>query len=217
MTGDRTVVGIVGNMRLDGPESEWRTQAFVPIMQSRVFGATLVVRTTPGATGILPVVRQAIRSEFPSNLPSHVVEQTLDYYYDALVAQRRFNMLLLSLFGILGLVIACVGIYGVMAYAVSQRTHEIGVRMALGALPSAILMSVLGRASLYMSVGLAIGLASAWGLAELVKGFLFGIQPHEPAVYAGVLGVLVTTGLIAAFLPARRAARVDPLVALRME
>ena len=217
VTGDRTVVGIVGNIRLDGPESEWRTQAFVPLTQSRVFGATLVVRTTSRAQGILPAVRQAIRAEFPSNLPSHVVEQTLDYYYDALVAQRRFNMLLLSLFGILGLVIACVGIYGVMAYAVSQRTHEIGVRMALGAVPSVILMSVLGRASLYMSIGLAIGLASAWGLAALVKGFLFGIQPHEPAVYAGVLGVLVTTGLIAAFLPARRAARVDPLVALRME
>jgi len=217
VTGDRTVVGIVGNMRLDGPESEWRTQAFVPIMQSRVFGATLVVRTTPGATGILPVVRQAIRSEFPSNLPSHVVEQTLDYYYDALLAQRRFNMLLLSLFGILGVVIACVGIYGVMAYVVSQRTHEIGVRMALGALPSAIFMSVLGRASLYMTAGLAIGLVSAWGLAELVTGFLFEVQPHEPAVYAGALGVLVTTGLLAAFLPARRAAHVDPLVALRMD
>jgi len=217
VTGDRTVVGIVGNMRLDGPESEWRTQAFVPIMQSRVFGATLVVRTTPGATGILPVVRQAIRSEFPSNLPSHVVEQTLDYYYDALLAQRRFNMLLLSLFGILDEVIACVGIYGVMYYVVSQRTHEIGVRMALGALPSAILMSVLGRASLYMTAGLAIGLVSAWGLAELVTGFLFEVQPHEPAVYAGALGVLVTTGLLAAFLPARRAAHVDPLVALRMD
>jgi putative ABC transport system permease protein len=145
------------------------------------------------------------------------VEQPLDFYYDALVAQRRFNMLLLSLFGILGLVIACVGIYGVMAYVVSQRTHEIGVRMALGARPSAILMSVLGRASLYMSVGLTIGVATAWGLAELVKGFLFQIRPHEPAVYAAVLATLATTGLIAAFVPARRAASVDPLVALRME
>jgi predicted permease len=217
LAGPRTVVGIVANVRHDGPESDWRTQAFVPLAQSRIFGATLVLRTTSRAAAILPAVRQAIRAEFPSGLPSHVVEQTLDYYYDALVAQRRFNMLLLSLFGILGLVIACVGIYGVMAYVVSQRTHEIGVRMALGALPSAILMSVLGRASLYMSVGLAIGLVSAWGLAELVRGFLFEIQPHEPAVYAGVLAILVTTGLVAAFLPARRAAGVDPLIALRME
>jgi putative ABC transport system permease protein len=217
LAGDRTVVGVVGNIRYDGPESEWRTQAFIPVAQSRVSGATLVLRTLPRAAGVLPAVRQAIRAEFPSGLPFHVVEQTLDFYYDALVAQRRFNMLLLSLFGILGLVIACVGIYGVMAYVVSQRTHEIGVRMALGARPSTILMSVLGRASFYMSVGLAIGVASAWGLAELLKGFLFQIQPHEATVYAGVLAILAATGLMAAFLPARRAARVDPIVALRVE
>jgi putative ABC transport system permease protein len=217
LVGDRTVVGVVGNIRYDGPESEYRTQAFVPVAQSRVLGATLVLRTLPRATGVLPAVRQAIGAEFPSGLPFHVVEQTLDFYYDALVAQRRFNMLLLSLFGILGLVIACVGIYGVMAYVVSQRTHEIGVRMALGARPSTILMSVLGRASFYMSVGLAIGVASAWGLAELLKGFLFQIQPHEATVYAGALAILAATGLMAAFLPARRAARVDPIVALRVE
>ena len=89
------------------------------------------------------------------------------------------------LFGVLGLMIATVGIYGVMAYVVSQRTQEIGIRMALGAVPSTILMSVLGGALLYMSAGLAIGLLGAWGLAELVRGFLFEIQPHDPTVYAG--------------------------------
>jgi ABC-type antimicrobial peptide transport system permease subunit len=126
-------------------------------------------------------------------------------------------MLLLSLFGVLGLVIACVGIYGVMAYAVSQRTQKIGIRMALGAVPSAILMSVLGRASLYMIFGLGSGLISAWGLAEFVRGFLFEIQPHEPMVYATALVLIAMTGLTAALLPAQRAAGVDPLVALRME
>jgi ABC-type antimicrobial peptide transport system permease subunit len=126
-------------------------------------------------------------------------------------------MLLLVLFGVLGLIIASVGIYGVMAYVVSQRTQEIGIRMALGALPSTILMSVLGGALLYMIIGLAIGLVSAWGLAELVRGFLFEIQPHDPTIYAGVLTVLAMTGLAAAFFPARRAAGVDPLIALRME
>ena len=215
--GNRTVVGVVGNIRHDGPETAWRTQAFVPLAQSRVLGATLVVRTTPGAHGILPAVRQAIWSEFPAALPAHVVEGTLDNYFDALVAQRRFNMLLLALFGILGLTIASVGIYGVIAYAVSQRTQEIGIRMALGALPSTILTSVLGGALLYMSAGLAIGLIGAWGLAGLVRGFLFEIQPHDPRVYAGVLLVLGITGLAAAFVPARRAAAVDPLIALRME
>ena len=99
LAGLRTVVGIVGNIRPDGPEGEWRTQAFVPFAQSRVPGATLILRTTPHAAGILPAVRQAIRAEFPRDLPSHVVEQPLDFYYDGLVAQRRLNMLLLLLFG----------------------------------------------------------------------------------------------------------------------
>ena len=158
-----------------------------------------------------------ISSEFPSDLPTRVEGGAMQFYFDTLVAQRRFNMLLLSLFGGLGLVIACVGIYGVMAYAVSQRTQEIGIRMALGALPSAILISVLGRASLYMIFGLAIGVATAWGLAGFVRGFLFEVQPHDPVVYAGALGLIALTGLTASFLPARRAARVDPLVALQVE
>jgi putative ABC transport system permease protein len=217
LAGDRTVVGVVGNIRHDGPESGWRTQAFVPLLQSRVLGATLVVRTAPGAQGIASAVRQAIWSEFPAALPAHVVEGTLDNYFAALVAQRRFNMLLLGLFGVLGLTIASVGIYGVIAYAVSQRTQEIGIRMALGALPSTILKSVLGGALVYMFAGLAIGLIGAWGLAGLVRGFLFEIQPHDPRVYAGVLLVLATTGLAAALVPARRASAVDPLIALRME
>lgn len=217
LDGIRRVVGVVGNIRTDGPEDGWRTQAYVPVWQSRVHGATLVIRTAPGARGILSAVRQAVWSEFPAALPTHVVESTLDKYFEALVAQRRFNMLLLSLFGVLGLTIASVGIYGVIAYAVSQRTQEIGIRMALGALPSTILKSVLGGALLYMMAGLAIGLMGAWGLAGLVKGFLFQIQPHDPKVYAGVLLVLAITGLAAAFLPARRASHVDPLIALRME
>jgi putative ABC transport system permease protein len=217
LTGTRTVVGVVGNLRHDGPERDWRPQAFVPLAQSHVLGATLVAQTVPGAEGILPAMRQAIASEFPDDLPTGVEGDAMQFYFDVLVAQRRFNMLLLSLFGVLGLVIACVGIYGVMAYAVSQRTQEIGIRMALGALPSGILMSVLGGAALYMIVGLAIGLASAWGLAELVRGFLFEIHPHDPMVYAAAFVLIALTGLTASFLPAQRAAAVDPLVTLRTE
>jgi predicted permease len=217
LAGSRTVIGVVGDIRHDGPESGWRTQAFVPLAQSRELGATLVVRTASGAQGILPAVRRAVWSEFPDALPTRIDEQALSYYFEALVAQRRFNMLLLALFGVLGLIIASVGIYGVMAYVVSQRTQEIGIRMALGASPSTILRSVLGNASLAMTVGLAIGLTGAWSLAGLVRGFLFEIQPHDPRVYAGALVVLAVTGLAAAFFPARRAAGVDPLIALRME
>jgi ABC-type antimicrobial peptide transport system permease subunit len=113
--------------------------------------------------------------------------------------------------------IASVGIYGVMAYVVSQRTQEIGIRMALGAQSSTILRSVLGSALLTMLLGIAIGLIGAWGLSGLVRGFLFEVQPHDPRVYAGALLVLTTTGLAAAFGPAHRASSVDPLTALRME
>lgn len=218
LSGIRTVVGVVGNIRHDGPESGWRTQAFVPFAQCRVAGATLVVRTTPGGQRILPAVRQAIWSEFAAPaIPTRIDEGALEDYFDGLVAQRRFNMLLLGLFGLLGLVIAGVGIYGVMAYVVTQRTHEIGIRMALGALPSTVLLSVLGGALVSMTIGLVIGVTIAVGLAELVRGFLFEIQPHDPTVYTGVLTVLAMTGLAAAFLPARRAAAIDPLVALRAE
>src|SRR5687767_5925378 len=109
-------------------------------------------------------------------------------------------MLLLALFGVLGLLIAAVGIYGVMSYVVTQRTPEIGVRIALGALPSTILVSVLGAALLHLTIGLGVGMTGAWALAAFVEGFLFEIHPHDPRVYAGVLAVLTTTGLAAALL-----------------
>jgi len=190
----------------------------VPITQNPVAGATLVVRTTPGARSVLPAVREAVWAEFPdAKVPARVDEHALGRYFDSLIAQRRLNMLLLALFGGLGLLIAAVGIYGVLSSVVTQRTPEIGVRMALGALPSSILVSVVGGAMIYVAAGLAIGLMSAWGLAELVRGFLFEIQPHEPAIYAAVFSVLLLTGLAAAFWPARRAVLVDPLVALRMD
>jgi putative ABC transport system permease protein len=213
--GTRRIVGIVGNIRHDGPETDWRRQGFVPLNQSQAVGATLVLRLSRDAGDVLPAVKSAIWSEFPGlALPD---TQTLSHYLNNLIAPRRFNMLLLTTFGLLGVVIACVGIYGVMAYVVMLRTPEIGIRMALGAVPSRILWSVLGRALTYLAGGLVIGLTGAWILSALVSGFLFEIRPHDPWVYAGVGATLVVTGLTAAFLPARRASRVDPLVALRLE
>jgi predicted permease len=218
VSGSRTVVGVVGNIRQDGPESGWRTQAFVPIAQGAVGGATLVVRTASGARGVLPAVREVVWSEFPdAAVPTRVDERTLNEYFNGLVAQRRFNMLLLTLFGVLGLSIAAAGIYGVLSYAVAQRTPEIGVRMALGARPSSILGSILAGAMRNMTAGLGVGIGAAWLLSALVERFLFETHPHDPLVYGGVLAVLTVTGLAAAFLPARRAALVDPLIAMRMD
>ena len=136
---------------------------------------------------------------------------------DRLIAQRRFNMAVLALFGVLGLVIAAVGIYGVMAYAVAQRTNEIGVRMALGATRANVISMVLRRACALMLAGLAVGAVGAWYLSSGVKSFLFQVQPNDVGIFAGALAVLASAGLLASALPARRAAAVDPLVALRSE
>jgi putative ABC transport system permease protein len=213
--GLRRIVGVVGNIRHDGPETDWRRQGFVPLEQSREVGATLILRLSTDAGVVLPAVKAAIWSQFPGLALPDI--QTLSQYLNALVAQRRFNMLLLSLFGLLGVVIASIGIYGVMMYVVVLRTAEMGIRMALGALPRAILWSVLRRALAFLGGGLALGLAGAWMLATLVSGFLFQIQPHDPWVYASASLALVGAGVAAAFFPARRAAHVDPLVALRAE
>jgi putative ABC transport system permease protein len=215
INGDRTVVGIVGSIRLGGPETEVRPESYMAFSQNFATGGDLVVRTTGDPAAMVPAVKAAVHSLAPDiTIPE---TETLRGYFDRLTAQRRFNMLLLSLFGGLGVVIAAVGIYGVMAYVVAQRTQEIGVRMALGAVPTQILRMVLGRASLYVVIGLVVGLGGAWALARFVQTFLFQVQPHDVTVYALVAVTLLVTGLVAAFVPARRAAKVDPLVALRME
>ena len=211
----RDIVGVVGDVRQWGPERPAREAVFIPLTQSDVTWAMLVLRTSGDVVTILPAVRGAIRSEFPDAIVPEA--RTLESYLGDMLAPRRFNMLLLGLFGLLGVVIAGLGIYGVMAYAVTQRTQEIGIRMALGATPAAILRSVIGRTSVVVGLGLALGLAGAWELSGVVRTFLFHVQVHELNVYAGVCGVLIATGLAAAYAPARRAARVDPLVALRME
>ena len=141
----------------------------------------------------------------------------VDDLFRSRIARRQFNMLLIGLFGLLGLAIASIGVYGVMAYVVAQRTNEIGIHIALGALPKAIMRSVLERASAHVALGVTISMGGAWLLGGLVASFLFGVAPHDLVVYAGALVVLLIASLVAAFIPARRAARVDPLVALRYE
>ena len=212
---DRVVVGIVQGLRLGGPATAVRPEAYVPVAQSTVGSGYFLIRTLGPPTDLLPAVKTAIRTVNPTQVMA--APRTLQSYFDHLVAPRRFNMQLLGLFGLLGTVIAAVGIYGVMAFIVAQRTHEIGVRMALGARPSQILGHVLTRATAYVTIGLVLGLAGAWGLARFVQTFLFQVQPHDVGVYALVSLTLAASGLLAAFVPARRAARVDPLIALRTE
>jgi putative ABC transport system permease protein len=132
-------------------------------------------------------------------------------------AARRMSMMLLSIFAALALVLACVGIYGVISYLVGQRTHEIGVRMALGAQPSDISRLVIGRGVGMALIGVAIGTGAALGLTRLMASLLFGVGAHDPLTFGGVALLLMAVAVAACYLPARRAMKVDPIVALRYE
>ena len=213
---DWTVVGIVGNIHHLGPEKPPRQEAYMPLVQARQGGGTIVVRTAGDPTGVFAAAKSAIWSINPEQRFTGDT-YTLEQYMDRLIAQRRFNMAVLALFGIVGLVIAAVGIYGVMAYVVAQRTSEIGIRVALGATRRDVVSLVLGRAAWLMLTGLAIGTAGAWYLSAGVRTFLFQVQPNDVKIFAASIAVLTAAGLVASALPARRAANVDPLVALRTE
>lgn len=213
---ERVVVGVVGNIRHLGPESPPRQEGYLPFAQSSTIGSTLVIRTQTDPLALVPSVKAAIWSvNREQRLTSDIV--TLEGYMDRLIAQRRFNMALLASFGAIGLLIAAVGIYGVMAYIVAQRTNEIGVRMALGATRGNVVGLVLVRAGILMVVGLAVGGIGAWFASRLVETHLFQTQPTDPRVMVAALAVLTIAGLAASAIPARRAASVDPLVALRHE
>lgn len=212
---NRVIIGVVRGVRVAGPTTDVGAEVYRPIVQSEVGGADFAIRTYGDPEAVREAAKAAIRQVRPEQ--TFPESWTLERYFSALAAQRKFNMLLLGLFGLLGIVIAGAGIYGVMAYIVAQRTPEIGIRMALGAVPAQILGDVLARATTYVAIGLVLGIAGAWALARFVEKFLFEVQPHDSVVYLAVTAVLLAAGVVAALVPARRAARIDPIVALRAE
>jgi putative ABC transport system permease protein len=214
---DVVVVGIVGDIRHLGPEAPPRQECYVPEAQDVYSGGVeLVMRTAGNPLNVLPAVKSAIWSvNKEQRLRTELL--TLEAHMDRLIAQRRFNMTLLALFGALGLVIAAAGIYGVMAYVVAQRTGEIGVRMALGATRRHVVSMILSRASVLIAIGVVIGTVASWWFSASVKTFLFQVEPNDPRIFAAALVTLITAGLAASAIPARRAASVDPLIALRQE
>ena len=183
--------------------------------QGPAYGGDLVIRTTGKPYQVLSGVKTAALAVFP-DVPLRNVS-TMEEVLSKRLAQRRLNMLLMGLFGLLGLVISAVGIYGVMACVVSQRTREIGVRMALGATPSNVVMMVLLNAGLLVAVGLVVGSAVAWYLSAAAKTLLFRLEPTDLRAYVATLIVLAVAALVATAIPARRAASVDPVEALRAE
>jgi predicted permease len=215
VSGSRIVIGIVGNVRAFGPEGRVEPDEFVPAAEKGFRQATFILKTNTDDPAIADRVKSAIWAEFPDVIIP--TPRTLEQALAGFIAKRRANMVLLSVFGILGLVIAAVGVYGVMTYIVTQRTREIGIRMALGANRSAVRLQVLRRAGIHVAVGLMAGLTMSWLLATSVQSFLFHVEAHDTRLFVAAAGVLVLTALFAAYLPARRASHVDPLVALRME
>jgi len=211
---ERTVIGIVGDVRVRGPEVPIAPEAYLPLSQRPGLGSTVLVRTTGAPDAFLPLTKAAVLAEIP-DVP--VRPETLEGTFREITAQRRFNMLLVGLFGVLAILIAGAGIYGVMAFLVTQQTREIGVRMALGALPGGVLGVVLKRAGVYVGAGVALGLTAAWWLSASLDAHLFEVRGRDPWVFLASACVLALTGLAAAAVPALRASRVDPIVALRTE
>ena len=214
-SADRTIVGVVGDVQQTSLEVEPISEAYAPIPQVHTVYADLVIKTSGHPYDVLPGVKAAVLAVLP-DVPLRTV-RTMEELYGTRVAQRKLNMLLLGLFGVLGLVISAVGIYGVMAYMVAQRTREIGVRMALGATRARVLAMVLRSASVLVAIGLVIGGAGAWYLSRTATTFLFRLDANDPRAYGVAIAVLACAALIASAIPARRAAKVDPMEALRTE
>ena len=210
-----TVVGVVGDVYQRSLETEPRTEAYTPISQSQVLFGELVIRTRNDPYDVLPAVKSAVLAVLP-DVPLRNV-RTMEELIGRIVAQRKLNMLLLGLFGLLGLVISAVGIYGVMAYVVSQRTREIGVRMALGATRGTVVRMVLTKAIAMLAIGLAVGTGAAWLLRSSADAFLFRIESGDVRVFLAAIGTLALAAIVASLVPARRASRVDPMVALRAD
>ena len=212
-----TVVGVVADIRQRGLDQEVQPMIYAPFQQDRSgiirFVSFVARTTTPGGVG------ESVRAEIRRAAPDLPIQSTatMDEAVAASVAQPRFRMWLLGLFAMSAMLIATCGIYGLMAYAVTQRRREIGVRMALGAERRDVFRLVLTRALRIVMAGLIIGLAGAVGVTRVLQRFLFGVTPTDPIVFAIVTLLLATVGLMAAWVPARRASRIDPWAALRAE
>jgi predicted permease len=221
----REVVGVVADALYDGVDKEAPATVYMPILVANFQGrpevrefllrnVTLSIRSPRGGSeGLMNEIRRAVWSVAP-NLPLTDVN-TLNYYYTRSMARYSFTLVMLAVAGSLALFLGIVGLYGVIAYSVSQRTREIGIRMALGAGKNAVLKLVINQGIKLALIGVAVGLGGALGLTRFLSGMLFGVEPDDPLTFVAVSALLMAVTLLASYLPARRAAKVDPLVALR--
>lgn len=210
-----TIVGLVGNIKSDGYDQPDQPHLYFPIFQNPAYAMAIYLRTDVAPTALTQAVREQVRA-LDRDLPVFG-ERTMSQVAAESVSRRRFAMQLVGLFGILALFLAAVGIYGVIAYSVTQRTREIGIRVALGASRSEILRWVLKQGMVLTMAGVVIGLVGAVALTRLLRSLLFGVGPTDIVTYAVLATVLTIVALLACYIPARRATKVDPLIALRYE
>ncbi len=213
--GPFTIVGLVGDVKSVSLEAEPRAQVYEPFAQSTRGAMTFLIRADWDLLKVTAAARNEIRS-LDAELPVTNV-RTMNEVFAGSVARPRFYMVLLGLFAGLALVLTVVGLYGVVSYSVSQRIHEIGIRMALGAAQPEVMRLVLRQGLRLALAGTAIGFAAAVLLTRLLRSILFGVRPTDPLTFAGVALLLTATALLASYIPARRATKVDPMVALRYE
>jgi len=213
-----TVVGVVGDVRQNGFYGEQQYELYAPNAQERrswLAPRDLVVRTSGDPRSIAGAVRQAVWAVDKDQPVSNV--RTMNEVFAAAISRERFQMLLLALFATLALILACVGLYGVISYGVAQRTHEIGVRMALGAQSSDVLRLVIRQGMVLTVVGLVLGTIAALAATRVMTDLLYGVTATDAITFISVAALLVLVALLACYLPARRATKVDPLIALRYE
>lgn len=212
--GRRTVIGVTRHVRLSGPELPSRPQVYLPASQA---GYVFLVRTSGRTDSVVAAIQAAFVPGVPTGPGAPIEIRRLEDAFRNITASRRFNATLMSLFGALAVVIGAAGVYGVMASVVAQQTRELGIRVALGATMGRIVGGVLAQAGGYLVVGLALGLPAAWWASQSIASLLFEVRPTDAGTYAVVIVVMAVTALVAAWIPARRAARVDPLISLRAE
>jgi putative ABC transport system permease protein len=210
------IIGVVGDVRRKGLDVDVQPEMYFSYLQKPERRMNLVLRTEARDASQLT---QAARAEVKAFDPAQIIwrVQTLEQLLGTSVAPRKFNMLLLGIFASVALVLAAIGLYGVMSYSVSWQTHEIGIRMALGASRADVLRLVVRQGMKMAFVGLVLGLVGAFFVSRVLIGMLYGISPTDPLTFTGVSIVLLVVALLACLIPARRATRVDPIVALRAE
>jgi putative ABC transport system permease protein len=210
-----TVVGVARDSKYNGVAEEPLPFIYEALKQDYTPGGTIHVRAAGNAAALASAVRQAVREIDPSLSTFNV--QTLEDQVDQSLRPQEMSVALLTTFGALALLLASIGLYGVTSYSVAQRTREIGVRVALGAQPSAVLALVLGNGLALVLLGIAVGLAAALALSGTMATLLTGVNPRDPVTFIATPALLAAIALVATYVPARRATRIDPLIALRTE